>query len=150
MKVNFVCTGNTCRSPMAAAIFKRRMLDIGRIDFICDSSGLAAAEGHPASANAIQVCEEIGLDLSQHLSHRLRGKDMVKTNLFVVMEPIHQQILVEAGIAPGQVYVLGGGIADPFGKDIDAFRACRDEIEAAMPALEHFVRNEAAEAFKNI
>lgn len=150
MKVNFVCTGNTCRSPMAAAIFKRRMLEIGRVDFICDSSGLAAAEGYPASANAVEACQEIGLDISSHLSHRLRGKDMVKTNLFVVMEPIHQQILVEAGVEPGRVYVMGGGIEDPFGKDLDAFRACRDQIQDALPALEHFVLNEAAEAFHNI
>lgn len=150
MNIMFVCTGNTCRSPMAAALFKRRMLEIGRVDIICDSAGLGAAEGQPASANAVTVCKEVGIDLSGHMSQRLRGKNMVKVNLFVVMEPIHRQILVEAGIAPGQVHLLGEGIPDPFGKDVAAFEACRKQIEDALPALEHYVLNEAAEAFQKI
>ena len=150
MNITVVCTGNTCRSPMAAAIFYQRMLEAGRGDIQCRSAGLGAAEGQPVSANAVEACKEIGVDIAGHVAHRLRGIDMVHTHLFVVMEETHQKILVEAGMAKGQVYLLGNGISDPYGKDLEAFRQCRDDIQKALVDLEQFVFNDATEVFEKL
>lgn len=150
MNITFVCTGNTCRSPMAAALFQKRMNEHGRTDLQCRSAGLGAAEGQPVSPNAVEACKEVGVDISGHTAHRLRGVDMVNTHLFVVMEDIHRRILVDAGMAPGQVYLLGEGIADPYGKDLAAFRECRQEIENAFDDLEQFVCNDAADVFEKL
>ena len=150
MNITFVCTGNTCRSPMAAAIFSKRMLEAGRSDIQCRSAGLGAAEGQPVSANAVEACKEIGVDIQGHTAHRLRGIDMVNTHLFVVMEEIHQKILVEAGMAKGQVYLLDNGIPDPYGKDLEAFRECRDAIQNAFADLEQFVFHDATDVFEKL
>ena len=72
-----------------------------------ESGGLGAYEGDKVSDNAVEVCKELNVDISNHIAHRLRGKDLIRGNFFVVMEPVHRQILVEAGVDPDQVYVLG-------------------------------------------
>ena len=143
MNIMFVCTGNTCRSPMAAAIFNRRMQEIDRVDLHGESAGLGAMEGQPVSENAVLACKEIGLDISGHTAHRLRGADITHCDLFVVMEDVHAKVLTGAGIPSKQVYVLDGGVEDPYGKDLDTFRACRDEITEKLKGFEKYLLQEA-------
>lgn len=87
----------------------------------------------------VEVCKELNVDISSHIAHRLRGKDLIRGNFFVVMEPVHRQILVEAGVDPDQVYVLGGpeGIPDPYKKDAEEFRKVRDQIIASFADLDN-------------
>ena len=75
----------------------------------------------------------------------------MKGNFFVVMEPIHRQILVEAGIDPEQVYLLGRpeGIPDPYRKDAEEFRKVRDQIIASFADLDHVLFTQAKQAWKN-
>lgn len=150
MVVRFICTGNTCRSPMAAALYYKHLNENGVNYVQTESAGLAAYEGDKTSDNAIEVCKEVGVDISNHIAHRLRGKDLIKSNFFVVMEPVHKQILVEAGLNPRQVYLLGGseGIPDPYQKDIEEFRQVRDQILAAFDGLDHQLFTEAKEAWE--
>ena len=150
MNVMFVCTGNTCRSPMAVSLFTKRLNKEGRSDIQCRSAGLAACEGQGASWNAVEACKELGIDLTYHVAHRLRGGDFMTTDVFVVMEQVHKDILVGAGVNPGLVYILGGGIEDPYGKDLDAFIKCRDEIIASLDDLEDFLDNRAEEVYRKM
>ncbi len=150
MIVHFICTGNTCRSPMAAALYYKHLNDEG-INYVqVESDGLAAYEGDKVSDHAVEVCKELGVDISKHIAHRLRGRDLIKGNFFVVMEPIHRQILVEAGVDPDQVYLLDGpqGIPDPYQKDIAEFRNVRDQIIAAFDELDRVLFTEAKQAWK--
>ena len=130
-KVTFVCTGNTCRSPMAAAIAAKRATEEGRaVQFI--SAGLAAADGQPASLNAAVVCDEIGIDLSTHRSRQLTAELLNDSDMIVCMSRSHMAAL---GGYADKVCLLGDGIADPFGGNVAVYRACRDQIAAEIDRM---------------
>lgn len=140
MNILFVCTGNTCRSPMAAGIFAQLAEQEKPGRFHISGAGISAQEGKPASANAVQVCREIGVDLEHHASHRLTGDDLAAADLIVTVSPTHAYILEQAGAPREKLYVLGD-IRDPFGEDADAYRACRDELSAALAVLMERVKD---------
>ena len=112
MRILFVCTGNTCRSPMAAALMRRRLDRAGREDIIVDSAGLAA-DGGPVTQEAAAVMREI----------------------VAVMTPAHAAALTAYGAAPEKIRLLGRGIPDPFGGGRDLYRRTRDALEQAVDIL---------------
>lgn len=145
-KILFVCTGNTCRSPMAAAIFNSLAAQKG-LDYTAQSAGVAAVGDRPASDNAIKAMAEIGIDLTGHRTRFLPSLDLNEYSLFVALNDEHAEILRTIGIpenmlrllrrAPNvdDIYDLRQGIVDPYGGDINAYRKCRDEIIGAVKLL---------------
>ncbi len=122
----FVCTGNTCRSPMAEAIARRQAAELGwdRVEF--RSAGIGASRGSPASAEAVQVAAEHGLDLSEHESRLLTEQEAEEVDLILTMSPSHLMRVLElgggdratlltsfAGGADGRA--LAGTVPDPIG-----------------------------------
>ena len=83
-KILFVCTGNTCRSPMAAVIFNQLAAQSG-LDYVAESAGVAAVGDRPASENAVKAVAEIGLDLSAHRTRFLPSLDLNEYSLFVAL-----------------------------------------------------------------
>ena len=130
MTVLFVCTGNTCRSPMAEGYLVSKNLP----DVNVQSRGLYA-DGSPVSENAAAVMQEAGIDIGGHVSKTVTKEDAEKADKILCLSPSHQAALLSAGISPQKLFVLGGGISDPFGGGIDVYRACRDEILEAIDRL---------------
>ncbi len=145
-KLLFVCTGNTCRSPMAEVIFNSLAEQKG-LDWRAESAGVAAVAERPASQNAIQAVAEIGLDLNQHRTRFLPGIDLNEYSLFVALGEEHADILRSIGIPTNLVRVLHRApnvddpydlrmdIVDPYGGDLNAYRQCRDDIVGAVKVL---------------
>lgn len=138
MKLLFVCTGNTCRSPLAEAIARREAIERGMMDFEVESAGTSAWDGSPASDGAWLVALERHLDLSGHRSRQLTPEIVVSADLILAMGPHHLEQLLALG-AEGKAELLTAfahdgrtreAIGDPFGGDLDAYRATTDELSA--------------------
>lgn len=139
-KILFICTGNTCRSPMAQGIFQKLLTQSGLSTVECRSAGLAAAEGAPPSSHAVEACREIEIDISNHRSHQLTRDELPGTDLFAVMTPNHFRALEEAGVAAEKIQVLN--VPDPFGGSLEEYRQCRDALSARLEALLQELENQ--------
>lgn len=143
MKVLFVCTGNTCRSPLAEGIARKIAEDLLRGDVTFSSAGTHASEGAPATDEALLVGLERGVDLSSHRSRRLTRELLGEQDLVLVMSDSHLGHV--KSMSPGTpVEMLAGfgagegarrSIADPFGGDLSVYRGTADELERELKAL---------------
>lgn len=135
MKIFFVCTGNTCRSPMAEGLFRKMMQERELEDkVLCQSAGLAAVEGMPVSENAVLACQELGVDISDHTARRITGEEIPVWDLYFPMSKTHGYILEQAGVPNQKIYVPHY-IPDPFGQDLEVYRQCRDKLRGELEAF---------------
>jgi protein-tyrosine phosphatase len=120
-----VCTGNICRSPMAEALFARRLAERG-LKVTVESAGIGALVGHPADPIAQELMLARGIDISAHRARQLTPQLARTFELILVMEA-EQQRAIESSIpaARGRVHRVGrfGGfdVPDPYRRDRAAF-----------------------------
>jgi protein-tyrosine-phosphatase len=140
MYVLFVCTGNTCRSPIAAAIARQVTEERGLGDIVAASAGTSAADGQPASDGALLVGLERQLDLTAHRARQLTPELVDRADLILVMGAHHLE-RVEALGGGGKAHLLtdyssrttdGRPVEDPFGGDLAAYRATVDQLYAEI------------------
>lgn len=127
-RIVFVCTGNTCRSPMAEGYLKSQKGE----NYEIISRGLST-DGSPAAENSVAVMAEIGIDISSHISRQLSYSDIEKADVIVGMTASHIDVLEALGVDKLKCCVLG--ITDPFGGDLLCYRSCRDEIIKGIDEL---------------
>ena len=142
MNLLFVCSGNTCRSPLAEALARKIAERRGIEDLNVSSAGTNAWDNVPATDEALLVGMERDLDLTGHRSRKLTPAIVSEADLIFVMTPGHIEQVKQMG-GRGKVHVIdeyasgvsNEGIADPYGDDLDAYRATADILEQELERL---------------
>lgn len=106
-RILFICTGNTCRSPMAASYFYHLAQGEGQDDLVVESAGLAAWPGAPASEQAIQVLAEEGIDLREHRAQQVTREMIEDADLILTMTWDQREAVLQlVPQAQGKVFTL--------------------------------------------
>lgn len=135
-KIVFICTGNTCRSPMAEGLFKA-LNGEQKTGLEAISAGIFTNNGMSASENAVIAAKELGADISNHKSQMLSGDIVNDAKYLVCMTGAHyDQILLKFPNVSDKLFTLSPtDINDPFGGNIDEYRNCAMQIKSAVESV---------------
>ncbi|MBL8862998.1 MAG: Sua5/YciO/YrdC/YwlC family protein [Planctomycetes bacterium] len=147
LRIAFVCTGNTCRSPMAEALARRLLAErlettpgrLGDMGFELASMGVFARPGDPASKGALAAMAEDGIDLAEHRARAAIPEVIARHDRVYCMTRSHREALL-ALLPPGKAAHVdlldprGADVPDPFGGGRNEYRAAADRIAGALRA----------------
>ena len=141
MNILLVCSGNTCRSPLAAAILSEKLARTSDYaDAIVQSAGTAAWDGTPASEGSYLVALERGLDLSGHRARMLTADQVQDADIILTMSDAHTRRVAELG-GEQKVFTLTDyagdpdgrrDVRDPMGGDVAGYRETAILLDALL------------------
>ena len=145
----FVCTGNTCRSPLAEGFLKKLLERNSPGGIEIGSAGLTALPGSPASFHSLRVALENSISLEEHRARLVTAELIDKADLIVVMEPRHQKHLLDRHPEASDKILLlrhfarygsqKRGIPDPYGLNLDGYRFCFEDIKECVESLHEWL-----------
>ena len=143
MRVIFVCTGNTCRSPMAEKMFESMTKDKG---IEVESRGVMCSENMPMNLNARVVMKEMGLG-TEHKSKSLTKEDIESADLIVTMTASHKLYIESLFGKHDNVKTLDsfthtGDVIDPYGGDVFEYRRCARKLMGDLEILKDILVKE--------
>lgn len=139
MNIYFICTGNTCRSPMAEAILRSKALE----GVTVRSAGIYAWDGLPIAENAKQLIEESSMPYTP-VSRSVSGEGLAWADVILTMTEAHKETLLlsfpeindKTFTLKGFVHSPNGSdLSDPFGGDLDTYRRTFNELSDMMDVL---------------
>ena len=149
MKILIVCTGNTCRSPMAEGLLRALLEERWEAES-CQiiSAGTAALEGESAAEHAIAVMSEMGIDLAEHRARSLNIVLIAEADRILAMTERHRDaVLSMAPEAVEKIQVLN--MADPFGMSLEVYRECAGQLKEQLEEwVEGIEKEEGAQGRK--
>jgi protein-tyrosine-phosphatase len=149
-KIAYVCTGNTCRSPMAEGILKKKLADTGHNDVQVLSAGIGTLDGYPATPNGVNTAQKHGVDISEHHSQRLTAKLFKEVDLIFALAANHYEFMRSFPDADTKLFMVKGfpqeeladkehSVDDPIGGTPEEYEATfleiEQEIERAFPEI---------------
>lgn len=144
-KILFVCTGNTCRSPMAAAIFNRMAQEMG-VDAHASSRGIATYQSAPATEKAVSAAAAYGVDISSHRSQNISEDDMRTADFVYGMTSGHARALASQfpQYRDKIIPMPTGDVPDPFGGSSEIYEETARRISMALDEIIRSLKPEDA------
>ncbi len=144
--VLFVCTGNTCRSPMAEGLLRKLLADEGLADVHVSSAGIGTLDGYPVTRFAVKAASEKDVNIAEHHSTRMTTELAEKADLILVMADEHHKFVAELAPVEGKLHMLKGfpegghadylySVKDPVGGSLEEYRNTINELERELKRI---------------